>query len=127
MDGWISLHRKILDNPILSRNRKYSGFEAWIWLLLRANYSDNKFVLGSKIVKVKKGEMITSQQKLCKKFKWGNSRLRTFLKLLENDGMIKVKTDTQSTHLTICNYSSYQENQITKKLQTNQKQTINKS
>ena len=54
MEGWISLHRKILENPILNRSRVYSNFEAWIWLLLKANHQDNKFMLGSDLVKVEK-------------------------------------------------------------------------
>ena len=126
MEGWISLHRKILENPILNRSRVYSNFEAWIWLLLKANHKDNKFMLGSELIKVKKGSMITSQKKLCRQFRWGNSKLRSFLKVLQKDKMILLKTNTQSTHITICNYDTYQENQIADKLKTNRKQTANK-
>ena len=118
MDGWISLHRKILENPILNRSRVYSNFEAWIWLLLKANHKDNKFMLGSELVKVKKGSMITSQKKLCKQFRWGNSKLRSFLKVLQKDKMLLLETNTQSTQITICNYESYQDSQISNKTQT---------
>ena len=126
MDGWISLHRKILENPILNRSRVYSNFEAWIWLLLKANHKDNKFMLGSELVKVKKGSMITSQKKLSRQFRWGNSKLRSFLKVLQKDEMLLLETNTQSTHITICNYESYQDKQISNKPQTNHKQTANK-
>ena len=103
--GWVSIHRKILKNPILKMNRSYSRFEAWIYLLLRATYNNQKVVLGSDIYELKSGEILTSQKKLCKQFKWGNSRLRTFLKLLQKDGMINVKTNSKLTHLTILNYN----------------------
>ncbi|QDP59739.1 MAG: putative DNA replication protein [Prokaryotic dsDNA virus sp.] len=126
MAGWISLHRKILDNPILADSSKYNKKCAWIWLLLKANHKDNKFVLGNDIVFVKRGSFITSQKKLCKEFKWGNSKIRSFLNLLQKDGMIKVKTTSQSTHITICNYDTYQDNQITGKPQVNQDQTDSK-
>ena len=126
MDGWISLHRKILENPILNRSRVYSNFEAWIWLLLKANHKDNKFMLGSELVKVKKGSMITSQKKLCRQFRWGNSKLRSFLKVLQKDKMLLLETNTQSTQITICNYDTYQDKQISNKPQTNHKQTANK-
>ena len=56
--------------------------------------------------------MITSQKKLCKQFGWGNSRLKTFLKLLENDGMIKVKSNTQLTKVTLLNWESYQDSNL---------------
>ncbi len=126
MNGWISLHRKILENPILNRSRIYSPFEAWIWLLLRANHKDNKFMLGSELVKVKKGSMITSQKKLCNRFRWGSTKLRNFLKVLQKDKMILLKTDTQATYITICNYDTYQDKQISNKMQTNIKQNANK-
>ena len=118
MEGWISLHRKILENPILNRSRVYSNFEAWIWLLLKANHKDNKFMLGTELVKVKKGSMITSQKKLCRQFRWGSTKLRNFLKVLQKDEMLLLKTNTQSTHITICNYDSYQDKQTANKKQT---------
>ena len=125
--GWISIHRKIINNPILKMNKSYSKFEAWIWLLLRATYSDQKVVLGADIYKLKSGEILTSQKKLCKQFKWGNSRLRTFLQLLEKDVMIKVKTNSKLTMITILNYNKLQKNQIATKSQSNYNQIhINK-
>ena len=122
MEGWISLHRKILENPILNRSRVYSNFEAWIWLLLKANHKDNKFALGSEIVVVKKGQMITSQKKLCLHFKWGSTKLRTFLKLLKNDNMIELETTSKATWITINNYCKLQDNQNVNKSQTKRKQ-----
>ena len=85
MRGWISLHRKILDNPILKASKEYSRLEAFIWLLLRANHKEGKCVIGSTLYKVDKGEMITSQTKLMKQFKWSKSKLINFLNLLSLD------------------------------------------
>tara|TARA_Y100001963_G_C6741116_1_gene429020 strand:+ start:24 stop:785 length:762 start_codon:yes stop_codon:yes gene_type:complete len=120
--GWISMHRKILKNPIVKMNKSYSRFEAWVWLLLRATYSNQKVVLGSDIYHLKSGEILTSQKKLCKQFNWGNSKLRTFLKLLEKDEMIVVKTNKKLTHLTILKFNELQKNQIATKPQTNHNQ-----
>ncbi len=125
--GWISIHRKILDNPIVSMGKSYSRFEAWVWLLIRATYSSQKVVLGSDIYHLKSGEILTSQKKLCKQFNWGNSKLRTYLILLEKDEMIVVKTNKKLTHITILNYKDLQKNQITNKSQPNHNQIhINK-
>ena len=115
MSGWVKLHRKIEDNPILRKSKRYSNFEAFIWLLLRANYDQAKVVIGSKIYNLKKGQLITSQKKICKKFGWGNSRLKTFLKLLKNDGMIEVRSYKQLTMITLLNWESYQETKSQKK------------
>ena len=124
--GWIKIHRKILDNPLVKFSKNYSYAEAWLYLLLRAAYTDQKVLIGSEIYNLKTGEIITSQKKLCKQFGWGNSRLRTFLKLYEKDNMIKIKTNSKLTHLTIINYRTNQVEQTATKSQTNQKQIHSK-
>ena len=40
--------------------------------------------------------------------------------------MLLLETNTQSTHITICNYESYQDKQTANKPQTNHEQTANK-
>ena len=126
MKGWISLHRKILDNPILSRGRIYSRFEAFVFMLLKANHKENKAVIGNQLINIKTGSFITSQKKLMKEFRWGSTKLRAFIKLLEADKMIETKTTTYSTRIIIINYSSYQNIQTTNKTQSNGIQTANK-
>ena len=126
MKGWISLHRKILDNPILSRSRTYSRFEAFVYMLLKANHKDNKVVIGNQLIKIKTGSFLTSQKKLMKEFNWGISRLRSFLKLLQDDDMIEVKSNAISTMITINNYKELQQLQTDTKLQPKRNQTASK-
>ena len=123
--GWISLHRKILDNPVLSRGRTYSRFEAFIYMLLKANHKDNKIVIGNQLISVKKGSFVKSQKKLMRIFNWGSAKLRAFIFLLKKDKMIDIKTTTQATMITIINYSSYQNIQKTNGKQTENKQKSN--
>ena len=126
-EGWISLHRKLFDNEVLAKSGRYSKLEAWLWLLCSANFKEGKFALGTEVIIVKKGDVVTSQKKLCKKFKWGNTKLRNFLKLLENDSMIELNTEAKLTRISICNYKTYQVSQTENKSQTNRKQIVNKS
>ena len=81
MQGWISLHRKILENPVIKPKGKFSDFEAWIFLLLRATHSEQKVRMGSTLYIAKSGDIITSQKKLQLQFKWGNTKLRGFFSL----------------------------------------------
>ena len=127
MKGWISLHRKILDNPILTRGRSYSRFEAFVYMLLKANHKDNKVVIGNQIIKIKSGSFLTSQKQLMKEFNWGISRLRAYLKLLQDDDMIVVKSNAISTMITINNYKELQQLQTANKSQVNRNQTASKS
>lgn len=121
--GWISLHRKILEHPFFQEKRSFSKFEAWIDLLLLANHKDNKFILGNELIEVERGSFITSELKLMDRWGWSKTKVRSFLKLLENDSMIVKKSDTKKTTITLCNYNDYQESETTKEPQKNRKET----
>ncbi|MBP0726778.1 hypothetical protein J5Y03_16590 [Bacillus sp. RG28] len=108
MQGWIKIHRKIKGHWLYEEKRVYSRFEAWFDLLLDVNHKDHKFLLGNELVEVKAGQTITSIRKLSDKWGWSNSKVTNFLKLLQNDGMIVLESDTKKTSITIINYEVYQ-------------------
>lgn len=121
--GYISLHRKVMQNFLFKEKRAFSKFEAWLYLLMNANHTDTKVLLGNQLINVKKGSFITSEIKLMAEFSWSKSKLRTFLSLLESQSMIEKVTDSKKTTLTIVKYSDYQEHQTAKKPQKNRKPT----
>lgn len=107
--GWIKLQRRIQSHWLYQEKRVFSRYEAWLDLLMMANHKQNKVVIGNELVTVEKGSFITSELKLMQRWKWGKSKTRNFLKLLEDDNMIVKKSDRQKTTISICNYSVYQE------------------
>ena len=48
--GWIKVHRKILDNDWLCKSRTYSNFEAFMFLLLKANHKEGRFHIGTDVL-----------------------------------------------------------------------------
>ena len=106
MKGWISVHRKIM-NHWLWEEKPFDKRSAWVDLLLLANHQDNKFLLGNELVEVKTGSFITSQSKLMNRWGWGNTKVRNFLKLLKEDGMINYHGKNY-TVIEILNYKNYQ-------------------
>jgi DNA replication protein DnaD len=121
--GYISLHRKVMKNFLFREKRVFSRFEAWIYILMNANHTDSKILLGNQLIEVKKGSFITSEIKLMDEFSWSKSKVRSFLILLESQSMIKKNTDTKKTTLTIVKYSDYQDLQTTKKPRKDHKRT----
>ncbi len=111
--GWISLHRQIWDNWVW-KDKPFSKGQAWIDLLLMANYEDKKVLIGNQLITVKRGSFVTSVRKLCDRWGWSNTKVRAFLSLLEQDGMLIVKSDAKKTTITIVNYSDYQDLNISK-------------
>jgi len=107
-NGWISLHRKIRENPIW-KEKPFSRGQAWIDLILRANHKDNQFLLGNEFILCKKGQFYTSESKLSIEWGWSRKKVARFFKCLEGGLMVSRKCTNKWTRITITNYSTYQE------------------
>lgn len=125
MSGWIKIHRTITDHWLYKEKRVFSKFEAWNDILLNVNYSDSKTIIKGKIYHVQRGESLLSFESWGKRWNWEKSKVRRFLKLLQSDNMIELKTDTTTTHLIVCNYASYQDERNTNATQTQRKRNAN--
>jgi len=107
--GWISLHRKIREHPLFKEKRSFSKFEAWIYLLLRANYRENQFLLGNIVITVDRGCLLTSIKDLAETWKWSRTKSKNFLEFLQNEKMILFESTTKYTMIEILNYEKYQQ------------------
>ncbi len=124
MNGWIKLHRQVIEHWIY-QDAYY--FRAWMYFLIRANHSDTSILIGANLVEISKGAFITSLNNIASDCNMSLQKTRTFLKLLEKQAMIKKESTTKLTKITICNYADYQVLQQTNnKPITNQQQTNNK-
>lgn len=107
--GWIKLHRDIKHHWVFQRD---DYLKAWLFLILRANHKDNKTLFSDvlpEIVEVKRGDVVSSLQKLGYELKWSPSKVRRFLKKLQKDNMITIHNEKRWTHLSINNYDTYQD------------------
>ncbi|OKL37019.1 hypothetical protein [Domibacillus mangrovi] len=111
MQGWIKLHRKILDNELWY---DVSTFRLFTFLLLKAAHKDGVKVNGHVL---KQGQYIRSYRLLAHDLSYKEGRglkqyststvKRCSAKLIEN-GMITVDETELGTLFTIINYASYQ-------------------
>jgi len=106
--GWISLYRKIIYHPLYKEKRCFSKFEAWVDLLLMVNHRDNSFMMGNEMMEVKRGSKITSIKHLAERWEWSRKKVKNFLDMLQNDGMIAYKSTSKYTYVTVENYTKYQ-------------------
>lgn len=51
MDGWIKLHRKLLDNPVVTKDSDHLA--VWIYLLLNATHREVDVLFGGKRITLK--------------------------------------------------------------------------
>lgn len=117
MEGWIKLHRKILDwewyNDI---NVKV----LFLHLLLTANYEDKKW----QGITIKRGQKVTSIGHLAEETGLTIRQVRTALQKLEKTKNLTSKTTNKFTLVTIENYGFYQSyNDFVTSNVTNERQT----
>ncbi|HCU64572.1 MAG TPA: hypothetical protein DF774_02300 [Rheinheimera sp.] len=108
MSGWIKLHRSLKDHFLFDFNEPDKAL-AWIDLLLSASFEDCKVHVKGRVINVSRGQFVVSQVTLQKRWGMSQNKVKRFLNLLENEGMVNVQTNDATTIITICNYDSYQE------------------
>lgn len=125
MSGWIKLHRQIRNHWVF-KNANY--FKAWVVIISEVNHQSSKVLIEGELIECKRGQSINSLATWVNILgdDWTIQKLRTFLKLLEKDGMINTEGLRKTTRLTVCNYDSYQsEQQADNKQTTNSQHTAN--
>lgn len=113
MEGWIKLHRGMLTHWLYDEYRPLTRREAWENIIMWANFKADKALIHGQLIDCDRGQLLYSIETYSKKFVWSVGQVKSFFKLLENDGMIKLEGLKYTTRLTICNYDKYQDLQLT--------------
>ncbi len=109
MEGWIKLHRKLLENPIATKDSDYLA--VWIYLLLSATHKEYDTLFKGKRITLKKGQLITGRKAIAKKFKIDESKVQRILKTLENEQQIEQQNGNQNRLITILSWDKYQQDE----------------
>lgn len=106
MSSWIKLFRDINKHWIW-QNSDYLKW--WLDILLEVNHAPANVVINNKIYDCNRGEKLYSLDTWASRWGTNKSKVRRFLTLLQNDNMIVLKSETQTTRLTVCKYDTYQD------------------
>ena len=106
-NGWIALHRSLLDHWLWN-DRPFSNGQAWIDLILLANHKDVKDYANGTLKVFKKGTVNRSIESISHRWGWNRKKTRKFLNALEADGMVTVNVSTHGTTISLVNYDLYQ-------------------
>ena len=90
------------------RDKPFSKGQAWLDLLFRANWKDNKAIYGSQVKTIPRGSFFASQRELAQAWGWSRAGVRRFIELLRFDGMIITDIAPKAAQITIVNYEQYQ-------------------
>lgn len=106
-NSWIRLHRKLMDDPLYFAE-PFTKMQAWIDLLLLANFADRvTFIRGNRVT-IKRGQVAYSREWFSGRWRWSRGRVERFLSMLENDRKIVQRKSHIISIVTIVNYDFYQ-------------------
>lgn len=108
MEGYIKLHRSVLDNPICTKSEY---FHLWCILLLLANHKDNEFIYRNEKMICKTGQLITSRKSLSLKTNIHESKIERILKYLEIEQQIEQQNFFSMRLITIVRWIDYQKSE----------------
>ena len=125
MEGWIRLHRDILDSDVFASQKM---LKIWIWCLCKANFKDRTVPLkigrGETLVKVKRGQFIFGRFKAEEELFIDGSTIYKIMQRLEKMNNIKIQSNNQYSIVTINNYNDYQKKE-SKEVTTNEQPSNN--
>lgn len=126
--GWVKLHRALLNSETFSKLNAIQKLIA-IYIILNANHEDGTWYDSYKNIEVeiKRGQLVTSRNTIVNEWFKGDKdvtdrKVRTTLEKLRKLGFLTIETTKHYTLLTVCNYRVYQQREI-KSDQQNDQQT----
>ncbi len=122
-NGWIKLHRQILEWEWYD---DINCFRLFTHLILKANHKEKRY----KGIVIKAGQIVTSRDLLAEETGLSSQQIRTAITKLKSTNEITSVTSSQGTIIEVVNYEKYQlsTNETTEEQPTsNQRATTNKN
>lgn len=121
MEGWIKLHRKLLDNPIIIKDSDY--LSVWIYILLNSTHKEYDTLFKGERITLQKGQLITGRKSISEKLKINESKVQRILKTLENEQQIEQQNGNKNRLITILSWDKYQQDEQQTEQQVNNNRT----
>ena len=121
MEGWIKIHRKILENPIICKDSDYLSI--WIYLLLNATHKQIPALFKGQKIILQPGQLITGRKSISKQLKISESKIYRVINEYKNEHQIEQQTSNKNSLITIVNWNIYQQSEQQNEQQMNNKWT----
>lgn len=109
MTGFLRLSRKFFEHSFWTEEHTFTKAEAWLDIIASARFESEpeKVVVGMKMIKINRGELRASIRFLARRWLWSKDKVSRFIKLLEDDTMIKRETRHGETVMIVLNYNKF--------------------
>ena len=121
-NGFIMLHRRLLDNPIVCKDADHLA--VWVWLLLKAAWIESDVTFGKERITLQPGQLPPiSRKTIASELQISESKVQRILKSFENEHQIEQQMGNHSRLISICSWDKYQASELQNKPQVNTKRT----
>lgn len=124
MQGYIALHRKIINNEFYF-SEKFTRAQAWIDLLLLASHKNRITHIKGTDISLQPGQLCWSMKQLADRWMWNRKTVSKVLKIFEKRGMLVIKSNNLTTVITITTWEKYQSSGQRKGLQKDSRTDTN--
>ncbi len=107
LNGYVKNYRSCLNNPLFNE-KPFDRWHAFQYCILAANYKSSDVICGNTVLRVERGQFLTSIKSLAETFGWTDKKVRCWLTLLEKMNMLSAKGHAKGTTVTVVNYTIYQ-------------------
>ena len=121
MEGWIKIHRKILENPIICKDSDYLA--VWIYLLLNATHKEIPALFKGKKIILQKGQLIVGRKSMANQLKISESKIYRIINCFKSEQQIEQQTSNQNSLITVLNWDKYQQIEQQNEQQMNNERT----
>ena len=126
MEGWIKLHRKILENPIVCKDADHLA--VWVYLLLHATHTERQVLFNGQKITLRPGQLITGRKKIADELSVDASKVKRIIDKFKSDQQIDQQGTNKGSLITVLNWEDYQKSdqqidqQMTSKCPTDDQQ-----
>lgn len=105
-EGWIKLHRKIWDNPIVTKDPEHLA--VWVWLLTNASHKPHPAMFNGEKITLEAGQLITGRKQIATATGVSESKVKRILSLFKSDQQIDQQTNGHGSLISIVRWVEYQ-------------------
>ncbi len=109
MSGFIKLQRTFQENMFWKKKREFSEFEALLDIVASVQYADREVhnSIGRQVITTKRGQSLFSLDTWSERWSWHKSKVRRYLALLVEQGIIEKENVKKTIRLTVVNCDFY--------------------
>lgn len=105
MEGYIKLHRKLLESSVFASDKCLKVF---IWCLLKSTYIQRKVMVGMQTVELQPGQFITGRKRAAEELDIPEGTVYDIMTTLKCQQLIDIKPNNRFSVVTVTNWTLYQ-------------------